>query len=395
MRDAVLALVVGISASAAHAAAKEPLPPKVPSTPVRLALQCRALGGPVWLDVDVKGEQAVLRVEYPQAPESYGGSGEDSPADTSIYFDSDNDARSGLEEWDEDSAKLKGVDYSVEARADVSKVFKHDGSISMASGSYTVERSGNTAVFTVDLAELHAEPGFVVRALFTVGECGPVSETFRLGTAPRTRTAKAPAAKAAPKAVPAADVPGTPAHLDLDCPPLGGAVGLDIDVKEEAAILRVTYPAPFESFRGQGDKLIDTFIYFDSDNDARSGLEEWDDESLKLKGADYSVDVREYPDQGSDAVNGTVLHAKVFKHEGTMANATGSFQSEYAGNAATFTVDLAELHAARGSVVKAMFEVGACGPVSQTLRLGPAPPVKKAAAKKAPAAPKPAAGPAN
>lgn len=389
MRQPAVVVALGlVAASGAAASAKEPLPPKIATTPVHLALQCRPLGGLVWLDVDVKGEQAVLRVEYPQAPESYGGNGDSSPTDTSIYFDSDNDPRSGLEEWDEDSLKLKGVDYSVEARADVSKVFKHDGSISMASGSYTVERSGNTAVFTVDLAELHAEPGTVVRTLFTVGECGPVSETFRLGAAASRRAAKGGAAKARTTAA-AVDVPSTPAHLDLDCPALGGPVGLDIDVKEEAAVLRVTYPGPFASFRGKGDELIDTFIYFDSDNDARSGLEEWDEESFKLKGADYSVDVREYPDQGPDAVNGTILHSKVFKHEGTMANATASFQSEYAGNIATFTVDLAELHAARGSVVKAMFEVGKCGPVAQTLRLGAAPAQAPARPKaKAPAAPK-------
>jgi hypothetical protein len=124
--------------------------------------------------------------------------------------------------------------------------------------------------------------------------------------------------------------------------------------------------------RGRGEELIDTFVYLDSDNDARSGLEEWDDESLKLKGADYSVAVREYADTGADAVNGTILHSKVFAHEGTMANASGSFDSKYEGNVATFTVDLQELHATRGRVVKAMFAVGKCGPVSQTLRLGTA-----------------------
>jgi hypothetical protein len=375
-KSAVVAGLAGawMAAAAAGAApagvAKAPARPKGPVTPVHLDLPCPALEGTVGLDVDVKGEEAVLRMEYPRPFASYRGDGDEGPADTSIYFDSDNDVRSGLEEWDEESLKLKGVDYSVEAHGDgMEKVFKHDGSLGMATGSFTSEHQGNVSIFTVDLAELHAVRGSVVKILLKVGTCGPVSQTFRLGTAPRAGARPAAKAVKAAAAVPAA---ATPVHLDLPCPPLSGTVGLDIDVKDQAAVLRVTYPAPFASLRGRGEELIDTFVYFDSDNDARSGLEEWDDESLKLKGADYSVAVREYADTGAEAVNGTILHSKVFAHEGTMANASGSFDSKYEGNVATFTVDLQELHATRGRVVKAMFAVGKCGPVSQTLRLGAA-----------------------
>jgi hypothetical protein len=375
----VIAVLAGL-AMALLAAAAGAAPPgvnrpaaasKAPLTPVRLDLPCPAVSGSVGLDVDVKGEQAVLRVEYPQPFESYRGQGEEGPADTSIYFDSDNDVRSGLEEWDAESLELKGVDYSVELHGDgLQKVFKHDGSLGMATGSFTSEYLGNVAILTVDLAELHAVRGSVVKALLKVGKCGPVARTFRLGTASR-----APAAArgtGVKTAASAAKAPGTPVHLELPCPALSGTLGLDVDVKGEAAVLKVAYPGPFASYRGRGDESIDTFIYFDSDNDIRSGLEEWDDESLKLKGADYSVAVREYPDQGEGAVNGTILHAKVFAQEVNIAKASGSFDSKYEGNVANFTVDLAELHASRGSVVKAMFAVGKCGPVTQTFRLGTA-----------------------
>jgi hypothetical protein len=369
--EVAVALMTAVAAGAAPAGTTGAAAPKAPLTPVHLDLPCAALGGPVGLDVDVKGEQAVLRVEYPRPFESYRGQGEEGLADTSIYFDSDNDVRSGLEEWDAESLRLKGVDYSVEFHDEgAQKVFKHDGSLSMASGSFTSEYLGNVATFTVDLPELHAVRGSVVKALLMVGKCGPVAQTFRLGTASRARTAS-PGPGVKPSAS-ASAAPTTPVHLELSCPPLSGSVGLDVDVKGEQAVLRVTYPRPFASYRGRGEEFIDTFIYFDSDNDIRSGLEEWDEESLKLKGADYSVAVRELADQGPDAVNGTILHSRVFAHDGTMANATGSFDSKYVGNVATFTVDLPELHAGRGSVVKAMFAVGKCGPVSQTFRLGSA-----------------------
>lgn len=356
--------------------------PKAPVTPVHLDLPCAALEGSVGLDVDVKGEQAVLRVTYPRPFASYRGRTDES-SDTFVFFDSDNDPRSGLEEWDEESLKLKGVDYSVEVRQDGekldSKVFKHSGSISSASGDFTSEYAGNLATFTVDLAELHATRGSVVKGLLMVGKCGPVAQTFRLGTA-GPGGARAATTGARAKSKPSAadrSAPSTPIHMDLACPALEGSVGLDIDVKGEAALLRVAYPQPFASYRGREDGFINTFVYFDSDNDIRSGLEEWDEESLKLKGSDYSVAVREFPGGGQDAVNGFILHHKVFTHDGGMANATGSFTSEYTGNVATFTVDLAELHATRGSVVKAMFVVGKCGPETRTFRVGAAAPARR------------------
>jgi hypothetical protein len=118
--------------------------------------------------------------------------------------------------------------------------------------------------------------------------------------------------------------------------------------------------------------VADTRIYFDVDHDVRTGLEEWDDESLKLKGIDYSVEVFEHPadDGDKDVVGGHVLVSKVYKHDGGIANATGSFQSEYLGNIAIFTVPLFELNARKGSTVKALFKVGQCGPVSQSIALG-------------------------
>jgi hypothetical protein len=162
------------------------------------------------------------------------------------------------------------------------------------------------------------------------------------------------------------------AHLDLPCPAVEGSVGLDIDVEGEEAVLRVEYPRPFASYRGRPERgVADTRIYFDVDNDVRSGLEEWDDESLKLKGIDYSVEVFEHPAESrdQDVVGGSVLVSKVYKHEGGMANATGSFKSEYLGNVAIHRVELYELHAAKGSTVKTLFMVGKCGPVSQNVVL--------------------------
>ena len=360
--------VLSLCAAASSAFAKAPIKPKSanpPTTPVHLDLPCPALPGSVGLDVEVKGEQAVLRVTYPAPLETYKGRGED-VSETRVYFDSDNDARSGLEEWDAESLKLKGVDYSVEVEQ--AKVFKHVGGLASASGSFTSEYATNVATHTVDLVELNAKRGSVVKALFMVGKCGPVAQTFRLGTATR-----ASARTAGPKQATVVAA-ATPLHHELPCPALEGSLSLDVDVKGEAAVLRVVYPRPFESYRGKNRGSIDTFVYFDSDNNVRSGLEEWDDESLKIKGADYSVAIREHPSPGHpDAVGGFVLSPRVFTHEGTMANATGSFQSQYEGNVATFTVDLAELHAARGSVVKAMFVVGACGPATETIRLGARP----------------------
>jgi hypothetical protein len=366
----------------AGGAGATPAPAPAPlKTPVHLDLPCPALNGSVGLDVDVKGEQAVLRVTYPGPFASYRGRG-DGSIDTFVYFDSDNDMRSGLEEWDAESLKIKGVDYSVEVREDGdaldSNVFKHAGSMSTATGSFTSEYTTNGATFTVDLMELKATPGSVVRTLLMVGKCGPVAQTFQLGTAGPAVRAGASARGAGAKDAASAAAPSTPVSLDLPCPALEGSVGLDIDVKGDAVVLRVEYPRAFATYRGRSEGFIDTFVYFDSDNDIRSGLEEWDAESLKIKGADYSVAVREYPEANSpDAVNGHILHAKVFTHEGGMANATGEFTSEYLGNVAIFTVDLAELHMTRGSVVKAMFEVGKCGVAARTFRLAAASPAAK------------------
>ena len=211
-----------------------------------------------------------------------------------------------------------------------------------------------------------------------VGSCGPVAQTFRLGAplsaAERRAAAAAAAAAARAASSTAAKAPSTPIHLDLPCPALDGSVGLDVEVKGEQARLRVAYPKPVIDYRGRGEGVIDTSIYFDSDNDARSGLEEWDEESLKLKGVDYSLEMSEHPQGDPTIVPGFHLNSKVFKHVDTMANATGRYTSEYLGNVAIFTVDLAELNIRRGALVKALFTVGKCGPVGQSFRMGAAAP---------------------
>ncbi|HET7746769.1 MAG TPA: ankyrin repeat domain-containing protein [Vicinamibacteria bacterium] len=175
---------------------------------------------------------------------------------------------------------------------------------------------------------------------------------------------------------------GKPAGtLELPCPDLEGPARLALRVDGPNAYFRVEYPQPFFRYRERAEGgAADTRVYLDVDQSAKTGLEEWDEESLKLKGADVSAEVVEEPagPDAPNAVNGRVVSAKVFALNGSVQNATSEFEPAFRENVAVFRVPLEALTVKPGAKAKAFFMVGKCGPVTQTVTLGAAAPAKAA-----------------